>query len=177
MRAGCYLFVAAIGLCAGPAFAQDAPVDKVYACADIADSTARLACYDAAVAGLRQAQSAGNVAVVSRAQIQAAEKEAFGLNQPSLSELARSATRTPAAPGPGPQELDAITLSVKALQRRPDGTYRFTMENGQVWDQIDTYDLGRTLKAPMSAVIRKAAIGSYMLKADGRTAVRVERVR
>ncbi len=172
--------VAMTGLGAAPAFAQEAPVERVYACAGVKESAARLACYDAAVADLRKAQSAGSVAVVSRSQIEAAEKEAFGLNQPSLSELARSAARTPAAPGPAAaptQELDSVALAVKALQRRPDGTYRFTMENGQVWEQIDTYDLGRTLKAPLTAEIRKAAIGSYMLKADGRTAVRVQRVK
>ncbi len=174
------LVVAVIALCAAPAFAQDAPLDKVYACAPKTDNAERLACYDAAVAGLRQAMSTGGVAVVNRSQIEAAEKEAFGLSQPSLSELARSANKTPAPTGATaapPPELDRVTLTVKALERRPDGTYRLTMENGQVWEQIDGNELGKTLKAPVEAEIKKGAIGSYILKVGNSSAVRVRRIK
>lgn len=173
--------IAVIALAAQPAFAQDAPLDKVYACAAKTDNAERLACYDAAVAGLKQAQTSGGVAVVARSQIEAAEKEAFGLSQPSLSELARSANKMPATPGaaaaPPPQELDRVTMTVKALERRPDGTYRFTMENGQVWEQIDGNELGKTLRAPVTAEIKKGAIGSYMLKVGDRASVRVRRIK
>ena len=168
-------------LSSAPALAQEAPLEKVYACAGKTDSAERLACYDAAVAGLKQAQTSGGVAVVARSQIEAAEKEAFGLSQTSLSELARSANKMPAAPGaaagPPPQELDRVTLTVKALERKPDGTYRFTMENGQVWEQIDGNELGKTLRAPLTAEIKKGAIGSYMLKVGERPSVRVRRIR
>lgn len=175
----------AIVLLAAPAFAQEPPLTKVYACADVADGAARLACFDSAVAGLKQAQASGGVAVVSRAQIEKAEKEAFGLPTPSLTELARStapaappvANSTAAATAPAPpQPLDSITLTITALKQLPNGAYRFTMDNGQVWQQIDTYDLGRLTKTPMTAEIRKASIGSFMLKAGGRTAVRVRRI-
>ena len=172
-----FLLASIVLVLATPAFAQEAPLDKVYACAGKTDNAERLACYDAAVAGLKQAQTSGGVAVVSRSQIEAAEKEAFGLSQPSLSELARSAAKSPAAQGAPPKELDSVTLNVTAMLRRPDGTYRFTMENGQVWEQIDTYDLGRTLKAPATAEIKKGMLGSYMLKVNGRTAVRAQRIK
>lgn len=172
--------IAVIALGAPPAFAQEAPLDNVYACAAKTDNAERLACYDAAVAGLKQAQTSGGVAVVARSQIEAAEKEAFGFSQPSLSELARSANKMPApgaAAAPPPQELDRVTLTVKALERRPDGTYRFTMENGQVWEQIDGNELGKTLRAPVTAEIKKGAIGSYMLKVGDRASVRVRRIK
>ncbi len=176
----------AVVLFAAPSFAQEAPLTKVYACADIADGAARLACFDGAVASLKQAQASGGVAVVSRAQIEKAEKEAFGLPTPSLSELARStaaaaspvanSTAAATAPAPAPQALDNIILTITSLKKLPNGTYRFTMDNGQVWQQIDTYDLGTLTKTPMTAEIRKASVGSFMLKAGGRTAVRVRRI-
>jgi hypothetical protein len=85
---------------------------------------------------------------------------------------------TAAATAPPPaQELDRVTLAVKTAERRPNGTYRFTMENGQVWEQTDTYDLGRTLKGPFTAEVRKAAIGSFMLKVGDRPAVRAKRIK
>jgi hypothetical protein len=92
-----FLIVPVLTLVALPAFAQGAPLDKVYACASVADSAQRLACYDTAVAGLKQAESTGGVAVVNREQIEKAEKEAFGLVSPSLSALAESARSTSSA--------------------------------------------------------------------------------
>lgn len=165
----------AIGLlaaCSAPAFAQEAPLDKVYACAAKTVDAERLACYDAAIGVLKQAQAEGGIAVVDSAQIAAAEKEAFGLETPSLSALARSASPTTNAP-----ELERVVVTLKSAERRPNGSFRFTTEDGQVWDQIDTYDLGRTLTTPVEAEIKKASLNSFMLKPTNRSAVRVRRIR
>lgn len=187
------LAIACLAFSAAPAFAQEAPLDKVYACSAIADGTQRLACYDGAVAGLKQAQASGGVAVVSREQVAAAEKEAFGFDAPKLAELARNAAApppvvtappaagapakpvTPAA-APAPQPLDKVMLTIKSAEKLPNGTYRFTMDNGQVWQQTDTVDLGRLPKGTMTAEIKKAAMGSFMLKPGDRTAVRAKRL-
>ncbi len=180
--------IAALAFCAAPAFAQEAPLDKVYACASVADSAARLSCYDAAVAGLKQAHANGDVAVVSRAQVQRAEKEAFGLQTPTLSALAASAAApieapassapaAAAAPAPKAQPLDKVTVKLKAIDKMGDGTLRFTTEDGQVWRQTDQTVLPSIGKGPWEAEVRKAALGTYMLKLGNRTAVRVERQR
>lgn len=167
----------ALAFIALPAFAQEAPLDKVYACAGIFDSAQRLACYDSAVAGLKQAESSGGLAVVNREQIERAEKEAFGLATPSLSALAESARSTAAAPAAEKSKtLDRVTFPVKSVTTGPDGRYRFVMENGQEWRQTDGIKLPAIGKGPWQAEIRKAAVGSYMLKLDNRTAVRVKRV-
>ncbi len=165
----------AIGLIAAsaaPAFAQGSPLDKVYACAAKTADAERLACYDAAISGLKEAQTAGGIAVVNSSQIAAAEKEAFGLEAPSLSQLARSASPTTNAP-----ELERVQATITVAERRPNGTFRFTLDNGQVWEQTDTYDLGRILTTPVQAEIRKASLNSFMLKPTNRSAVRVKRVR
>jgi hypothetical protein len=165
------------GLFVAPAFAQGAPLDKVYACAGVADSGQRLACFDAAVAGLKHAENSGGVAVVNRSQIEKAEKEAFGLATPSLSALAESArTTSPAASTEASKALDRVTFPVKSVTTGPDGRYRFAMENGQEWRQTDGIKLPAIGKGPWQAEIRKAAVGSYMLKLDDRTAVRVKRM-
>lgn len=170
--------IAGMAFLALPAIAQQAPLDKVYACASVADSAQRLACYDSAVAGLKQAESSGGLAVVNREQIEKAEKEAFGLATPSLSALAESArSTTPAdAATEKPKALDRVTFAVKSVKPGPDGKYRFVMENGQEWRQTDGMKLSSLGKGPWQAEIRKGAIGGYMLKLDDRTAVRVKRV-
>jgi hypothetical protein len=169
--------IAALALISLPAFAQQAPLESVYACSGVTDSAQRLACYDSAVAGLKQAESSGGLAVVNREQIEKAEKEAFGLPTPSLSVLAESARSTAAAPTTEkPKSLERVTFPVKSVNKGPDGRYRFVMENGQEWRQTDGITLPAIGKGPWQAEIRKAAIGSYMLKLDNRTAVRVRRV-
>lgn len=55
---------AAFAVLAAPAQAQESQVDKVYACAGVSDGAARLACFDAAVAAMKQAQTAGDVSVI-----------------------------------------------------------------------------------------------------------------
>jgi hypothetical protein len=164
------------------ATAQEAPLTKVYACAEVADATARLACYDAAVASLKQAETGGDLAVVSRAQVQQAEKEAFGLSTtPTISKLAEAATTSPPAssattPASKPQRLDRVVLAIKRIDKTSDGKMLFVMENGQVWRQTDSIKLTGLGKGPWEADVRKAALGSFLLKVDGRTAVRVKRV-
>lgn len=166
------IVLAAMVAGAAPAFAQEAPLDRIHACAARTNDAERLACYDATVGELKQAQATGAVAVVNASQIAAAEKEAFGLDAPSLTQLARSA-----APTSSVQDIDRVDAVIKSAERRAKGAYRFTMENGQVWEQIDTYDLGSILKFPLQAEIRKASLNSFMLKAEGRPAVRVKRVK
>lgn len=168
--------IAGLAVVALPAFAQQAPLDKIYACAGITDGAQRLACFDAAVAGLKQAENSGGLAVVDRTQIERAEKEAFGLATPSLSALAESARSTTAAPAAEkPKALDHVTFTVKSVKLGPDGKYRFVMENGQEWRQTDGMKLASLGKGPWQAEIRKGAMGGYMLKLDDRTAVRVKR--
>ena len=177
------------------AIGQEAPLSKVYACADIPDAGQRLACFDGAVARLKQADAGGDVAVVSRQQVQKVEKDAFGLQVPSVSELAASiapapssvapssaapAARVPAAAKPPkaekPRPLDRVTLAVKSIQNDGHGGITFIMENGQVWKKIDTGSMPGIGKGPWTAEIKKAALGSYMLSLGGTASTRVKRL-
>jgi len=174
------VFVSVLALCAAPAFGQGTqPLEKVYACAAMADSAARLACYDTAVAGLKKAQSGGDVAVVSRDQIQKAEKDAFGLQRPALAELVEKPASAAAAIGPKAADVqspDKVTLAIKQVSTGADGRYRFVMENGQVWRQTDEVSLERLKDPGLTAEINKAALGTFMMKIGNRKAIRVKRV-
>ena len=177
------------------ALGQEAPLSKVYACADIPDAGQRLACFDGAVARLKQADAGGDVAVVSRQQVQKVEKDAFGLQVPSVSELAASIAPPPSSVAPSsvapaasgfvaakppkaekPRPLDRVTLAVKSIQNDGHGAITFIMENGQVWKKIDTGSMPGIGKGPWTAEIKKAALGSYMLSLGGTTSARVKRL-
>ena len=154
----------------GAALAQEAPLTKVYACAGLTKADERLACYDAAVAGLKQAEASGGVAVVSKEQIAAAEKQSFGRAAPSLSEVTGNVAL--AAP---PEPLDRIDATIVSVTKRLNGLLRFTLADGQVWEEYDK-SLGRLPELPLKAEIRKATFGSFMIKVENKSLVRVRRV-
>jgi hypothetical protein len=176
MRLFIFAVVSVIG--AGAAAAQEAPLQKVYACAALQEADARLACYDAAVKGLQQAEASGGVAVVSREQIVEAEKQAFGLRQsPTLGDVARATSPAVAAAVPPPVEPDSVAAKITALNERADGRWQFTLENGQVWEQAERVKLKRTPKTGWGVEIKKAMMGSFLMSIEnGDRGVRVRRV-
>lgn len=150
---------------AGPRAAQ---FDAIAACRSIADSTQRLACFDAAAAQLVEAEKAGDIVVVSRAQAQAARRQAFGFSLPSLSIFDRTGR---------PEEVDRISAQVERAYLNSDAKWVVVLADGAVWEQIDNE---RLLKKPASGSkveIRRAALGSFFMNLDDQRAVRARRVK
>ena len=160
----------------GSAFAQGSTLDKVYACTGITKAEDRLACFDGAVAGFKQAQAAGDVKVVTREQTAQGEKQAFGLREKEAVEAARvSAGAIPAQAAPAP--IENVQVRITGATKRADGKYRFTFEDGQVWEQIDSDNVGSMKKLPLSAEIKTAFLGSFLMSMDNGKTIRVRRVK
>jgi len=180
MRAVCIWLVMAVTI-SGAASAQTASGDqspealaKVYACATIGEAQARLACFDAAVAGLRTAETTGEFAAVDAARVREIERESFGFSLPSLPRLglpgARRADGTVVAEQPSAQ-----TMKIERTGRI-DGNPTFIMDNGQVWSVIVTQQ-NRNARPGATVTVRKASLGSFLLSAEGGgPALRVRRV-
>lgn len=258
------LAVSALVLLAAPAATaqSDDPVDSILVCRGIADAQQRLACFDQRSVALAEARNSGEIAVVTREDVEAFEGDSFGFSIPSLPRLSlpfmnrstqpsthdalagvvaeneaaaareaaeqatADAAQTPerpaagdslaqvetpavqpqspaapppaaAPPAPAAEETEPAPQSVEILERRDDGrvnvvrmqierveevrrnNYRFHMENGQVWRQVDS----RAVTLPrnrdnMTAEIQRAAVSSYLLRINGRSrAIRVTRER
>lgn len=147
---------------------RPAVLDQVYACANVTAEAERLACYDAAVGRLREAQSSGNLVAVDRVQAEEIERDAFGFTLPSLPRLFgnRETAATPVA---------EAQLEIARVTRRPNLPAVFTMTNGQVWTQIDT-ESTRNVREGGAVTVRRAALGSYMMSVEaGGHAIRVRR--
>jgi hypothetical protein len=157
------IFLCAGVLVAGAAFAQEAPLAKVYACASLPRSDERLTCYDAAIAGLRQAETTGGVAE--------AGEQPFGFTRPEAADIGRAAV--PKAT----EQLDTVQVTIATAEKRADGKYRFTLKSGQVWDQIETEKVGRLGALPVTAEIKAAALGSFLMRIEGGRSIRVRRVK
>lgn len=148
---------------------QPQPLGEVFACADVLGEAERLQCFDEAVGRLRTAEAQGRVVAVDREQVTALERESFGFNLPSVSAL--FGRRSAAIEG---EHVDRLEMQVERIVRLANGRHKFVMADGQAWVQIEArsasnVDPGDTI------VIRRAALGSYMLSPTHGAAHRVRR--
>jgi hypothetical protein len=168
MRLILSLFLVPLALAATPAAtaqqsatpaAPTGPLAGVYACAEIAGTAERLACYDAAVGRLRTAETTGEVAVLDAERVQTVQREAFGFSMPSLPRLR--------LPGGGGERVETVTLEIASVSSSGDGrsTLRFT--NGQVWRQVEA-DRIRGAVPGAQVRISQGALGSFNATIVGR---------
>jgi hypothetical protein len=192
------LFLPFTLLITAPASAQDAssPLSPLFECRQISDATARLACLDSAVDQLYASEGSGDVVVVGRDDIEAAEEATYGLDISGLrlpglmnfnlsggesTDLANAAT-----PAAGTEAESAshrverndageITriegLAIENLERGAYNRLIVTLQNGQVWRQIDDTRIIYSRRQPvseMSAAVRSAALGSHLMDLNDR---------
>ncbi len=143
-------------------------VQAVLDCRKIEDGTARLACYDKAVAGVEQAEASGDLVTVDRAQRRAARHQAFGLYLPTLSFLDR---------GEKPEEVDRMTVTIDGASQSAYGKWTIRLDDGAVWRQIDDNPVDPPPHHGSTAVIRRGVLGSFTMKIDGQSAIKVHRDR
>lgn len=160
-------FVIAMAL-AAPAAAQNAPteVQRVVACRTIADDAERLVCYDRESAALGDAIESDQVVVVSREQAMEARRELFGFSTPNFAGLLGDEDK-----------LRQIDVEVASASFNGLGDLVITMKDGSVWRQIDDRQFGSLPKSGTGANVKKAALGSYELKIEGRRSIKVRRLR
>lgn len=141
----------ALALVSAPhAMADEAPK---HPCARVRDAAARLACYDEAF---------GKPPLPI-------ESEQFGLT-PDQIERARPAAERAAA------DVQKLTATVTAVEYRGNGRFVATLDNGQLWSQVETNTKVRVAIGD-SVTVRRAALGSYLLTSGRGIATRVRRVR
>ena len=153
---------------AGSATAQEAAPPAAYQsvldCRTVAEPTARLACFDATVAGFAAATASQNVIVVAKEEVERRERERFG------------APAVPALAGSDGQALDDLETTVAAIRYTPFGKLVIGLPDGATWEQIDSRELAREPRVGTPVKLRKATLGSYLVNVDGQTAIRMRRV-
>jgi hypothetical protein len=169
------------------------PLEPLFECRALVDDSARLACLDAAVDALRGDTESGEVVAVDRNQIEAAEEATYGLSIPGFSlpslpslslprlannsedlaeadESSSSADRVLVRDDSG--RIERIeNLGVASIGETPYGRLVITLQNGQVWTQIDDTHIvlpRRLAENEMTAAIRNASLGSYMFQLNNR---------
>ncbi|MBA4747799.1 MAG: hypothetical protein H2056_03695 [Sphingopyxis sp.] len=161
---------------ATPALAQDddepakraAPVQKIYDCRAIGDDAARLACFDASVADLAAAEEKREVSFADKETIKKTRRGLFGFSLPRIGLFGGDSED---------EEINEIEATVKSASIDRSGKYRMVMQDGAVWQQIDTTRLPRDPKPGHIVKIKVASLGSYFANVDGQRAIRLKRDR
>ena len=148
-------------------------------CASVSDDHARLQCYDSvfrsggashqpAPSGASGAATPAAVAAAAAAPAPRSNPEAeFGLTE--AAKQARSPEAAPRAP-------ESISGKVSHVARGSSGEFIVTLDDGQVWTQLDSYPVVRVAPGDM-VTIKKASLGSYLLVTPSKVATRVRRTK
>jgi len=129
-------------------------------CAATVDPEARLDCYDRAFPPVA---SAVDLDASRREQAQ----RDFGLSAVQKRELAPAEQRE--------ATQDRIDARVSSVSVRANGQRVVTLDNEQIWLITEVTDKGY-LKPGDEVVVRRGAIGNFLLRTPGRVTLRVRRV-
>ena len=190
--------------CALPCAAA-APLDGLLACRALTDSAARLACFDRETAALATAPAPALAAASPNAAASpaAAAAPATAATQAAAAPQSGSTAATAAPPvraapvldaqqsfglsgsaiaaheeaaGTRPQKLAKLEARVVALALAGNGRTVFTLDNTQVWQQIESSG-DMLAKLGDSATISRGLLGSYWLQLKNGRGCKVTRVR
>lgn len=160
-------------LAAGPSHAEPqratgrAPVfQKVVDCRAITAADARLACFDREVQALVEAESTKSVVIVDKEQIRDAKRSLFGLTLPNFKIFAGSG---------GGEEVAQVESRIISAHEGVEG-WVIGLADGSVWRQIDTSPFPRIPKPGLDVVVKRASLGSFMMRVGGSPGIRVKRV-
>jgi hypothetical protein len=180
-------------VCGLPCTAAE-PLAGLLACRALTDSAARLACFDRETAALASAPAAPVAAAAPAAPAAAAPEgnsaapaalvsapaprnaapvldaqQAFGLSGSAIAAHEEAA-------GARPQKLAKIEARVVALALTGEGRTLFTLDNTQVWRQLES-DGDMLAKLGDSATISRGLLGSYWLQLKNGRGCKVTRAR
>lgn len=151
---------------AAPVQERPETLARLLACRSIAESTARLACYDTAAGALDSAERQGELVVLDRAGVAETRRQLFGFQMPALPRLF----------GPeGTVEIQSVETTLQSAALAGEGRWVFRLADGSVWRQIDTERVNFRNRPGQAVQIRRASLGSFLLTVGDSRAVRVRR--
>ena len=149
---------------------QDTPLAELQRCAQITDSTRRLACYDREAPILIAASDKKQVVVMSREDIKRTRRTLFGLPLPDLGIFGGSSDSASSD-----DRLVEITTTVATAREASYGRWAFTVAEGDVWE---TTDPSTTMFiCPGQSVSIKSSAFAYRARFGKDSWVRVKRIR
>lgn len=184
------VFLVAIGAAPNPALAKDtkigstlpAELQRLYDCRAMTDPVKKAECYDSAMDAFDTARQSGEIATVTRQEIEEVQRDSFGFNIPSLPKISSifgggDKDKKDKADRPAFEELIS---PIKSVRNTGSGKMRFELANGQIWVQASDSPLAakRIMRKDVRvAHIQRASLGSFKLQVNGKgPSVKVKRL-
>ncbi|MDA8708171.1 hypothetical protein N9M10_02245 [Hellea sp.] len=166
------------------AFAQSSTsLSGLYACELLAGDAAQLACFRAETAKIRASDAFGG-SVTAETQRLAAERERLAVERQRLAAEKESLAKAkkPAFNEDFEKKPDAPKSQTLAITQTKtfgaNGYTRFTLKNGEVWQQTESARIRLGRASPDMLVVKKGTFGGYIGKVnDKRPTFRVKRVK
>ena len=140
---------------------RERPLTGLATCHAIADSGQRAACYDHEYDALRTAVERGELVMIDREGIRKTRQSLFGLSLPNIAIFG-------SADGKGKDadsgELQEISATIQSARQDGEGHWMLTLDNGSTWHQMSDEPLGRRPRAGDPVVIKRGALGSFIMR-------------
>ncbi len=137
---------------------------QLLACAGKVSDAERLACYDTAMAAL---------SADARRLSEAREVEAKAAREAAAASAAAAAAAAEAErkaafgkPAASADEVQEIEAAISEILRTSTGGAVFILDNGQMWRQVDGYNLPNARVGTM-VTVKRGALGSFRLVPKG----------
>lgn len=140
-------------------------MQRLIACRSVADSTARLACFDLESKGIAAAISSKDLVIVDRERAKVAGRSMFGFSIPNFGGLF----------GTG-GEMNSIEQKVAGVSRNAYGGWLIKLDDGSVWSQSDDSALGLEPRAGQKVTVKRGALGSFVMSVAGQPGFKAVRV-
>jgi len=155
----------------GPALETDRPqlFSELVECRKIENVEERVACYDEKVDALDQAEADNELIIADREEVREARRGLFGFNLPKIRLFG----------GGGDDEEESIselTTSVVSARQFGRGRWRIRMADGAVWEQVNSRSLSSRPKEGQEVSIKRASLGSFLVKIGRNPTIRMRRV-
>ena len=148
-----------------PETGNPASLQSLLACRSISDSGQRLACYDKASGDFAAAVSKKEVVVIDKARANEAKRSLFGFSVPNFAGLFG-----------GGDEVNQIESTVTtAFESGYDG-WTIRLADGSTWAQTDGAPVALPPRGGDKVVVKRGALGSYVLKLGSQPGFKVKRV-
>jgi len=149
---------------------SDAPnsdyLERLKSCQLLEDDIARLDCFDAAVAGIVEANDAGEVQVIDQDDVRETKRSLFGFSLPDIGLFGGDDDEED-------ERLETTIQSVRYLSRR---RVRFTTAEGAVWEMNNVPRRLREIREGDQVVFKKASLGYFFVRIAGQTGVKGRRI-
>ena len=142
-------------------------VNGVLACRAIGNAEQRLACFDRSAAALGDAVAKRDLVVFDRESVRKTKRGLFGFGIPNLGIFGDDNDEV---------EIKQIDGVIAGLAHNADGGYIFRLADSSRWTQMDGKPIALEPRVGDKVVVKKAALGSYIMSVTGQPGVKVKRL-